>query len=224
MRRADRLFQIVQHLRLRRTRCTARELARKLQVSERTIYRDIQDLARSGVPIEGEAGVGYILRGFDVPPLMFTKEEIEALVVGARMVETWTTPALSTAATQALTKIEAALPDKLKSEIKRSKIYAVDLKTNPNNRQPLDTIRQAIDETRRIEFQYQKETGPPERRTVQPLGLYFWGNVWTLAAWCERRHDFRHFRLDRITELSPGDPFIPQQGRTLEDFLTQARR
>ncbi len=117
MRRADRLFQIVQHLRLRRTRTTARELARKLAVSERTIYRDIQDLGRSGVPIEGEAGVGYILRGFDVPPLMFTREEIEALVVGARMVEAWTTEQLSAAARHALQKIEAALPERLKAEL-----------------------------------------------------------------------------------------------------------
>ena len=102
---------LVQHLRLRRSGATARELARKLAVSERTIYRDVRDLGRSGVPIDGEAGVGYILRGFDVPPLMFTREEIEALVVGARMVETWTTDQLSAAARQALAKIEAALPE-----------------------------------------------------------------------------------------------------------------
>ena len=109
MRRADRLFQIVQHLRLRKTRTTARELARRQNVSERTIYRDVQDLVRSGVPIEGEAGVGYVLRGFDVPPLMFTREEIEALVVGARMVETWTTEPLAVAARQALARARGTL-------------------------------------------------------------------------------------------------------------------
>ena len=98
------------------------ELARKLAVSERTIYRDVQDLGRSGVPIEGEAGVGYILRGFDIPPLMFTREEIEALVVGARMVETWTTDQLAAAARQALDKIEAALPERLKAEIAKSRM------------------------------------------------------------------------------------------------------
>jgi predicted DNA-binding transcriptional regulator YafY len=198
VRRADRLFQIVQHLRMRQTRTTARELARKLEVSERTIYRDMQDLGRSGVPIEGEAGVGYILRGFDVPPLMFTKEEIEALVVGARMVEAWTTEQLSAAARQALQKIEAALPERLRAELDKPQIYAMDLRTRPDVRAALDAIRAAIGESRRVEFDYQKEDGEASRRLVQPLGLYFWGNVWTLGAWCELRNDFRNFRLDRM--------------------------
>jgi len=223
VRRADRLFQIVQHLRLRRTRTTARELARKLAVSERTIYRDIQDLGRSGVPIEGEAGVGYILRGFDVPPLMFTREEIEALVVGARMVEAWTTEKLSDAARQALQKIEAALPERLKAELNKPQIYAVDLRTKPGVRASLDTIRQAIAETRRLEFDYQREDGEASRRGAQPLGLYFWGNVWTLAAWCELRRDFRSFRLDRMSAIAAGAVFERQQGRTLEDFLARVR-
>jgi predicted DNA-binding transcriptional regulator YafY len=223
VRRADRLFQIVQHLRLRRTRTTARELARKLEVSERTVYRDIQDLGRSGVPIEGEAGVGYILRGFDVPPLMFTREEIEALVVGARMVETWTTDQLSAAARQALEKIEAALPERLKAEINKSRIYAVDLHTTENARVSLDAIRQAISETRRIEFDYQKGDGGASRRAAHPLGLYFWGNVWTLAAWCELRNDFRSFRIDRMTGIETGTPFEMKPGRTLDDFLARVR-
>ena len=223
MRRADRLFQIVQHLRLRRTRTTARELARKLAVSERTIYRDIQDLGRSGVPIEGEAGVGYILRGFDVPPLMFTREEIEALVVGARMVEAWTTEQLAAAARLALQKIEAALPERLKADLDRPQIYAVDLRTKPAVRASLDSIRQAIAETRRVEFDYQREDGQASRRGAQPLGLYFWGNVWTLVAWCELRNDFRNFRLDRMSAIAPGAVFEPQPGRKLEDFLSRVR-
>ena len=220
MRRADRLFQIVQHLRLRRTRTTARELARKL---ERTIYRDIQDLGRSGVPIEGEAGVGYILRGFDVPPLMFTREEIEALVVGARMVEAWTTEQLAAAARQALQKIEAALPERLRAELGKPQIYAVDLRTREEVREALDVIRHAIGESRRVEFDYQTEDGAGSRRAVQPLGLYFWGNVWTLAAWCELRDDFRNFRLDRMSELAAGARFEVVAGRSLADFLARMR-
>jgi predicted DNA-binding transcriptional regulator YafY len=223
VRRADRLFQIVQHLRLRRNGATARELARKLGVSERTIYRDMLDLGRSGVPIEGEAGVGYILRGFDVPPLMFTREEIEALVVGARMVETWTSDQLSVAARQALEKIEAALPDRLKSELSKPRLYTVDLRSKPGARAPLDTIRLAITETRRIEFAYRKDDGEASRRTAQPLGLYFWGNVWTLAAWCELRNDFRSFRVDRMSAVAPGASFEAKAGRTLEDFLARVR-
>ena len=223
MRRADRLFQIVQHLRLRRTRTTARELARKLEVSERTIYRDIQDLGRSGVPIEGEAGVGYILRGFDVPPLMFARDEIEALVVGARMVEAWTTKQLAEAARQALRKIEAALPERLRAEIEKPQIYAIDLRTRADVRASMDAIRQAIGEGRRVEFDYSKEDGTGPRRAVQPLGLYFWGNVWTLASWCELRGDFRNFRLDRMSGLAAGDRFEVVAGRTLADFLLRMR-
>jgi predicted DNA-binding transcriptional regulator YafY len=221
VRRADRLFQIVQHLRLRRTRTTARELARKLAVSERTIYRDVQDLGRSGVPIEGEAGVGYILRGFDIPPLMFTREEIEALVVGARMVETWTTDQLAAAARQALDKIEAALPERLKAEIAKSRIFAVDLRTEPGVRAPIDTIRKAIAETRRVEFDYRKEDGRTSRRAVQPLGIYFWGNVWTMAGWCELREDFRNFRLDRVVGIAPGATYEVKPGRTLDDYMAR---
>jgi predicted DNA-binding transcriptional regulator YafY len=223
VRRADRLFQIVQHLRLRRTGTTARELARKLEVSERTIYRDVQDLSRSGVPIEGEAGVGYILRGFDVPPLMFTREEIEALVVGARMVEAWTTDQLAAAARQALQKIEAALPERLRAELDKPQIYAVDLRTRPDVRESLDAIRSAISASRRIEFDYQKEDGAASRRSVQPLGLYFWGNVWTLGSWCELRNDFRNFRLDRMSGVGAGAAFEVVEGRTLIDFLKRMR-
>lgn len=223
MRRADRLFQIVQHLRLRKTRTTASELARKLQVSERTIYRDVQDLGLSGVPIEGEAGVGYVLRGFDVPPLMFTSEEIEALVVGARMVEAWTTEQLSAAARQALLKIEAALPERLRAELSKPQIYAMDLRTRGDVRESLDVVRQAIGETRYVEFDYQREDGEASRRRVQPLGLYFWGNVWTLASWCELRDDFRNFRMDRMGGIACGGVFEVVKGRSLEDFLARMR-
>ena len=224
MRRADRLFQIVQHLRLRKTRATARELARKLEVSERTIYRDVQDLGRSGVPIEGEAGVGYVLRGFDVPPLMFTREEIEALVVGARMVEAWTTEELSRAARQALLKIEAALPERLRADLSRPQIYAMNFgESREDVRAALDVIRRAIEESRYVEFDYAREDGEASRRGVQPLGLYFWGNVWTLAAWCELRQDFRNFRLDRMSGIACGAVFEPVAGRTLEDFSAAMR-
>ncbi|WP_140054401.1 helix-turn-helix transcriptional regulator, partial [Oceanospirillum sanctuarii] len=123
MRRADRLFQIIQYLRNRRL-TTAKWLAEKLEVSERTIYRDIQDLMLSGVPIEGEAGVGYVLRrGFDIPPIMFTKDEIEALVIAARMAKTWAGTKLARSTENALDKIEAVLPDNLKKELAKPRLY-----------------------------------------------------------------------------------------------------
>jgi predicted DNA-binding transcriptional regulator YafY len=123
MRRADRLFQIVQILRRRRL-TTARQLADRLCISERTVYRDIRDLIASGVPVEGEAGVGYRLRGFDLPPLMFTREEVEALVLGARIVQSWTDPELAGAAAEAIAKIEAVLPQDRSHLVQGTQLYA----------------------------------------------------------------------------------------------------
>jgi predicted DNA-binding transcriptional regulator YafY len=130
MRRADRLFRIVQRLRRRTAVVTAARLAHELEVSERTIYRDVADLVASGVPIEGEAGVGYRLPrgGFDLPPLMFNEEEIEALVLGARVVKGWGDPALARAAEDVLTKVEAVLPPKLKGRIADATLFALNLR------------------------------------------------------------------------------------------------
>jgi predicted DNA-binding transcriptional regulator YafY len=224
MRRADRLFQIVQHLRGRRL-TTARQLADKLAVSERTVYRDIRDLTLSGVPIEGEAGVGYILhRGFDIPPLMFDRDEIEALVLGARMVQAWGGVQLAASAREALVKIEAALPADLKREIDRSRLFALDLKVGAELQAALDPLRQAINEQRKLTCAYQRENGDASRRVLQPLGLYFWGAIWTLAAWCELRQDFRNFRVDRMSEIRLlEENFATLPGRTLQDFLRKMR-
>ena len=124
MRRADRLFHLVQELR-RRPVTTAAQLARELEVSERTVYRDIRDLVSSGVPIDGEAGVGYVLRrGFDLPPLMFTEAEIEALVLGARVVGSWGDQSLAKAAASAIARVEAALPEKLRQKLERTPLFA----------------------------------------------------------------------------------------------------
>jgi len=220
MRRADRLFQIVQQLRGRRL-TTARQLADRLAVSERTIYRDIRDLALSGVPIEGEAGVGYVLRrGFDIPPLMFDREQIEALVVGARMVQAWGGVKLAESAREALMKIEAVLPADLKREISRSRLFALDFAAGPALQAALDQVRQGINERHKLVCSYRREGGEASQRVLQPLGLYFWGSVWTLAAWCELREDFRNFRVDRMSEISVlDDVFADETGRTLEDFL-----
>src|ERR1700736_2952047 len=124
MRRADRLFRIVQLLR-RRKLTTAKQLADELEVSERTVYRDVADLVGSGVPIRGEAGVGYALeRGFDLPPLMFTEDELEALVLGARVVESWADASLAQAARQVLEKVEAVLPERLQDRVSRAALFA----------------------------------------------------------------------------------------------------
>jgi predicted DNA-binding transcriptional regulator YafY len=201
MRRADRLFLLIQALRGRRV-VTAHRLAELLEVSERTVYRDVRDLQLSGIPIEGEAGVGYVLRrGADVPPLMFTRNELEALVVGARLVEAWTGSRLARSARQALTKIEAVLPEALREPRERSRLYAPALERHSVVGGRIDQLHEAIEQRRVLELEYRDESGDASHRCIRPLCLAFWGAVWTLGAWCELRRDFRSFRLDRIGDL-----------------------
>lgn len=220
MRRADRLFQIIQRLHHERA-VTARHIADELDVSERTIYRDMQDLSLSGVPITGAAGSGYrLMKGFQLPPLMFTEEELAALLIGARMVQAWTDQGLARAAHQAMSKIEHVIPEHLKPELERQDILVPDFVTHPLVAQHLTLLRAAIKDQHKALFDYIREDGLSSTRTVQPLGLFCWGKIWTLVGWCELRNAFRHFRLDRITNIKVTDEHYTQQpGRTLPDFL-----
>ena len=220
MRRADRLFRILQYLRGGRL-VTARCLAERLAVSERTIYRDIRDMTLCGVPVEGVAGVGYMIRGgFEVPPLMFNRDEIGALVIGARMVESWTGKVLAASARVALAKIEAALPDGLRSELDSSRLFALNSKNDDTTGDTLELVRRAIREHRKLECTYRREDDETSTRVLHSLALYFWGRVWTLVAWCERRQDFRSFRLDRMTSLYLSEErFEETPGQALSDFL-----
>ncbi|WP_193367745.1 helix-turn-helix transcriptional regulator [Pelagibius marinus] len=227
MRRADRLFQIVQELR-RRKLVTARHLATVLEVSERTIYRDIRDLAASGVPIEGEAGVGYVLqRGYDLPPLMFTEEEIEALVLGARIIESWADPALAKAAGDVVAKVEAVLPDNLRDHVSRTPLSApADHRAAPLSVDAA-AIRAALRSRHKLHFHYCNAEARASERSVRPLALAFYGPVWLLIAWCELRDDFRAFRLDRMERMTVLDErFAEERGKTLRDFVAvdRARR
>ena len=220
MRRADRLFQIVQNLRGGRL-VTAARLAERLEVSERTIYRDIADLMASGVPIEGEAGVGYVMRaGFEMPPLMFSREEIVALVAGARMVRAWGGIAMARAAEEALVKIEAVLPDAVRGRVAATAIFAPQFGMDDGVRRMIDEVERAIETRDVLSFGYRTEAGASTTRSVEPLGLWYWGRVWTLIAWCELRQDFRMFRLDRIDGLTPaGRRFAPVPARSLAAAL-----
>jgi predicted DNA-binding transcriptional regulator YafY len=227
VRRADRLFQIVQRLRLKgRGVTTAAELAEELGVSERTIYRDVRDLQLSGVPIRGEAGVGYALpKGtFDLPPLMFTRDEIEALVLGARVVEAWADPDLARAAKDALGKVEAVLPPALKDRLASATLFALNFRDRAALDSVLPALRGAIRESRKVELDYRDRAEASTTRTVLPLGLFYWGVNWTLGAWCELRTGFRNFRLDRIASFRVLDEsFQPEPGRTLADLFTYYR-
>jgi predicted DNA-binding transcriptional regulator YafY len=226
MRRADRLFQIVQRLRRRNAVVTAAQLARELEVSERTVYRDVAELLASGVPIEGEAGVGYRLPrgGFDLPPLMFTEEEIEALVLGARVVKGWTDRGLAQAAEDALAKIEAVLPPKLKGRVADATLFAMNMRDQARVGAQLGTLRKAIRARRKVELDYVDRATQATSRCVWPLGLFYWGSTWTLGAWCELRSDFRNFRLDRINAAHvSASSFEEQPGRSLRDLFEYYR-
>lgn len=220
MRRADRLFRIVQHLRGRRL-TTAAFLASRLGVSLRTVYRDVRDLSLSGVPVEGEAGIGYRLKpGFDVPPLMFTLDEIEALAVGARMVEAWGGPVLAESARTAMEKIVAALPADRRLAVEQTRLYAPGFHVNGKALELLEAVRAAIGKRRVLRLDYRDAGGKASARDVWPLGLYFWGGAWTLGAWCESRDDFRNFRVDRIAAMETLARRYPDQpGRRLADYL-----
>lgn len=219
MRRADRLFQIVQHLRGGRL-VTARILSERLEVSERTIYRDIADLQSTGVPIDGEAGVGYLMReGFELPPLMFTRDEIVALVAGARMVRAFGGAAMARAAEEALVKIGTVLPEGARERIARTEIHTPDWVISEGERVIIDEMERAIEQRRVLNLDYRDEAGRTSKRDVRPLGLWFWGKVWTLVAWCELRDDFRAFRIDRIAVMQEaGRGFKPERGKQLGDF------
>lgn len=220
MRRADRLFRIIQILRQRKV-VTAAYLAEQLEVSERTVYRDVRDLVTSGTPIEGEAGVGYSLRsGYDLPPLMFTEEEIEALVLGARIVRSVADTDLAKASESAIGKIESVLPKHLKPRLSDSSLFAPDPSVSVQVSRKLAPVRRAIAEGRKLHIAYATESGERTERVVRPLGAFYWGRVWTLGAWCELRADFRNFRVDRIEQATVLDELAGDEpGRTLNDFL-----
>ncbi len=219
MRRADRLFQIVQHLRGGRL-TTARQLAERLEVSDRTIYRDIADLQSCGAPIDGEAGVGYLMRdGFDLPPLMFTREEVVALVAGARLIKAWGGASMADAAEEALVKIGAVLPDAERRRADSVEIHAHGIGMTREVRERIDRVERAVDARKRLKLDYADVGGARSERAVRPLGLFFWGKVWTLVAWCELREDFRMFRIDRILAVAEtGEVFRVERGRSLADF------
>lgn len=219
MRRADRLFLIVQLLRGRRV-VTAAELAEELEVSLRTVYRDVRDLVSAGVPIEGEAGVGYALpRDFDLPPLMFDADEIEALVLGARLVETYGDPALARRARSVLSKVESVLPERLKPRVDQVAIYAP-VHVPAEHAARLEPLRRGVNERRKVRFDYVDGSGRATTRTVRPVCLTFWGTTWLASAWCELREDFRSFRPDRMGAVELLDAtFADEAGKDLGAFL-----
>lgn len=219
MRRADRLLRIVDMLRGGRL-LTAQAIAERLEVSRRTIYRDVADLMANRVPIEGAAGLGYVLRpGYDLPPVMFTADEVVALVGGARLIRAWGGGRMGRAAEAALDKIAAVLPDPAAARAGSVHVHAFrPADQAPETAARLDAIEAATEAGRLLHLAYRDAEGRPSERTVRPLGLWFWGKVWTLVAWCELRGDFRMFRVDRIDAMAEGGPFPPDPARSLAAY------
>lgn len=216
MRRAERLFQIIQLLRRSSGPTTAATIASEVEVSVRTVYRDIADLIGQRVPVVGEAGVGYLLRpGFDMPPLMLTPDELEAAALGAQFVQRQGDSALASAASDLLAKIAASVPQGLRSITEQPTIGPPDRDPVVSDRLDLAATRQWIREGRKIRLRYCDEAGRPTERTVWPVFIGYMERVRLLAAWCEVRQDFRHFRADRVLDAAFLDVRFPRSGAEL---------
>ena len=220
MRPADRLFHTVQLIRGRRL-TTAKWLAERLGLSERTIYRDIAQLQAQGVPIEGEAGVGYRLgKGFDLPPLMFTLEEARALVAAVRVAQTWLDPALALASETALSRVLSVLPAHMREQARGVGVIAPPVGLPEGERELLQLLRSAASAQQKVRIEYRDAAELRTTRTVRPLAVFYWGKVWTFAGWCEQRQNFRQFRVDRIENLAVlNEHFAAEPGKTLADLL-----
>jgi predicted DNA-binding transcriptional regulator YafY len=220
MRRADRLFRIVEYLKARRQAVTADTLAIELEVSVRTVYRDMVDLCDSGVPVIGEAGVGYVLdRDYTVRPLIFDAEELDALALGARMVKSWGDQEIAKSAKRAIDKITAVLPERLRTDILQTALFSPPSQARVPIKVDFTALRRAIRTRNKVQFQYDALDGKQSERTVRPLCLAFFGPVWLFTGWCETRRDFRNFRLDRMTELRINDErFADERGKRLSDY------
>jgi predicted DNA-binding transcriptional regulator YafY len=220
MSRTDTLFQIVEIIRTRRV-TTAQYLAERFHVSVRTIYRYINELSLSGIPIISEAGIGYWLHdSFDMPPLALNEEELLALSLGARMVKQSSDDFLADAAQSLLNKVQSSIPKNKRHLLDQISLFTPYSLISNDVKRVMATCRQSIDHCSKLNISYQDQKGDQSQRTVWPLALAFWGRVWTLATWCEQRQAFRAFRLDRIHSIEKTTLiFNPNPDKTLHHFI-----
>ena len=221
MRRADRLFDILQTLRVATKPMTAAAVAERLEVTVRTVYRDIATLQARRIPIEGAAGIGYVLRrGFDLPPLMFTDDEVDAIAVGARLVRRLRDPGLRKAADNVLAKVTTALPEALRSGVVAAPFFVSDGDAETPTGVDLSDLRRAIRETRKVRITYSDAQGRQSDRIVWPVAMAYYVDVTLLGAWCELRSDFRHFRVERIiTSIMSDERFSTDGGKLMERWF-----
>lgn len=221
MSRTERLFDLIEALRRHRQPVSAALLADELKVSLRTIYRDVRTLSNLGAPVEGEAGVGYVLRpGFFLPPMNFAQDELEALVLGARWVQRQDDRPLALAATNALAKIAAAAPRDLRDAIGEIGLWVSPSTAQRGHPTTMATIREAMRRERKLRIAYASEDDTRSERTVCPIALAYFDHTRVLASWCELRKDYRHFRIDRIQSLELLDEPLPKRrGAMLKDMI-----
>ena len=213
MRKADRLFQLTNIVRARQP-ITAEKLAQELEVSVRTVYRYIDDLSASGIPIYGTAGLGYQLHEqFELPPLNLTDNELDVLLLGVRMVSSWTSDKLSESARSLENKIEAVLPNHLTDEYKRA-AYAPNILARDQDRNHWEAMHSAVKSLNQVFIEYSSLSGKFTSRVIYPLGLFYWGGKWTVGSWCTLRNSFRDFRLDKIVKMRVSDEKY-QVGKTI---------
>ena len=220
MRRADRLFDIIQTLRGAKGPLTAADLAERLEVAPRTIYRDIATLQARQVPIEGAAGLGYLLRGgFDLPPLMFTAEETEAILVGALLTRRTGDPGLKAAADSVLSKITAILPSALQGQMTSPSFFVSEHGATEPAIADLALIRRAIRNRNKLQIDYLDRAGEQTARQIWPIAVAYFVEVTLVCAWCELRQDYRYFRADRIQSLKVSEEtFSTDGGRLLKEW------
>lgn len=216
MSRAERLLELMQVLRRHRRPVSGAALARELDVSIRTLYRDIASLQAQGAHIDGEPGLGYVLKpGFMLPPLMFSEEEIEALVLGSRWVADRADAELAAAARNLLAKVGAVLPADLRHELDSSALLVGPGAALAAGDTELPKIRRAIRAQRKVEIRYRDTKGEETTRVIWPFALGFFDRVRVVAAWCELRRDLRHFRTDRIVGLEVSKAAYPRARQSL---------
>ena len=223
MHRAERLNDIVHHLRRMRQAVTADTLAETFEVSARTIYRDIQSLINSGVPIMGEAGIGYVIdKRYHLPPIMFDAHELEAIALGIGMVGNWTDKQFAAKAQSAFAKIQATLPAPLIQELHQISTFSAPSQYKIPWEVSFTLVRECIRRKNKVQFCYLDLKQNASTRTIWPLALISFSPVWLLAGWCELRQSFRNFRLDRISEFAPLESqYENDKEKNLQAYLAQ---
>jgi predicted DNA-binding transcriptional regulator YafY len=225
MRRSDRLFDIIQRLRTARAPVTAATIAAELEVTPRTVYRDIAALQASRVPIEGAAGLGYVLRrGYDLPPLMFTPDEVDAVIVGMRLLGRTRDPGLQLAAGQVLSKLAAVLPEPLRGALEAAPFHVSTGAAREPGAISLAQLRVAIREANKLRITYRDLNDRISERVIRPVALEYYVETTLVCGWCELRDGYRHFRADRIEAAAVlADSFAAERERLLAGWLALTR-